>query len=77
MKNSMFTLVAAECIRCGSTEETVKMDRLYVNPASGVCCEPSAESVAVAANFTSTPRIKQSNFGRFCGKQTRAEGLNL
>jgi hypothetical protein len=44
MKNRMLTLVAAECVLCGSTAETVKGDRLVGGGKNALCCHPRPRS---------------------------------
>ena len=40
--NPMLTLVAALCVRCGSTAETVKVEREILGKPGAACCEPVA-----------------------------------
>jgi hypothetical protein len=39
MSNPMLTLVNADCVRCGSTSETVQRDREVRPLADAVCCD--------------------------------------
>jgi hypothetical protein len=40
--NPMLTLVTVPCSRCGSTAETVMLDRELLGKTDGGCCAPSA-----------------------------------
>lgn len=39
--NPMLTLVAIPCLRCGSTAETVNLDREVLGKPRAVCCSES------------------------------------
>jgi hypothetical protein len=57
MKTSMLTLIAAECVHCGSTAEAVKRDRLLVSARSAVCCDSIPRRPADAAIPGSEPTV--------------------
>lgn len=37
--NPMLTLVAVPCLRCGSTADTIKRDRVILRKPAAVCCQ--------------------------------------
>jgi hypothetical protein len=40
----MLTLIAAECVRCGSSGETVRADRWLLREKEAVCCLSNPDS---------------------------------
>jgi hypothetical protein len=53
--NPMLTLVSVPCAQCGSTRETMRLDREVLEDARAVCCEIPTIECRYCGNLTAEP----------------------